>query len=110
MHIGRDSREKTVAEKTLAESMARGMRTEVAWERAALIDALAFGCLSQWIESHHGKQKAGLDPGKHSALAARGPWGLPLLVQPLVSRSHQVASPTFLFVQEINLKVDYVDY
>lgn len=86
------------------------MCTEVAWERAALIDALAFGCLSQWVKSHHGKRKAGVDPGKHSALAARGPWGLPLLVQPLVSGSHQGASPTFLFVQEIKLKVDHADY
>ena len=46
-----------------------------AWERAALIDALAFGGLSQWIESHHGRREAGMDPRKHRAPAAWEPWG-----------------------------------
>ena len=90
--------------------MAKGMRTVAAWERAALIDGhLSFRMLVAvdrvplWKErSWDGPQKA----QSPRCLGAVGLDCLPFLVRPLDSMSHQAASPIFLFVQEINLKVD----
>lgn len=82
--------------------------TVATWERAALIDAFSWRLAAvdrvppRKEGSWDGPQKA----QSPRCLGAVGPDCLPLVSAPLDSRSHQGASPIFLFVQEINLKVD----